>query len=589
MPSAGSDSSGVCQLGPEPPRREPSSRGRARSSFWGCRTLSRTSSPRSDSSPGPRPGTIAPFYPVGFPAHLAAAALVGGWETGPYLVSPIAAVLCLALALSPRPRARPSRRPGRRHDGRARRVAGLPLPGDPAHERHRGHALGDRARSSSPSGRVGGRRGRSPAARRSDSPCSCGRPICSSPCRSLFAIPLTLRCLGLALLGGAALGRGPRPRSTRRLRRLLATGYREHRSSRSDGARELPRSASGSYGSWISQHAHADRSARRHRLRIATGARLARDRAHASLVVLGVFLCFYCFYGPYESFGFLRFLLPGIPGLLLAAALGMRPGLARLPGTRPRPLRSRFSPWPSFSPSTATERARVGVFGTAEAQAAYPRSCRWAAATLPARSVVVADHTRAARSSTTRSFRTSAGTRSGPRDGRRCAPGSRSGGWRLYAVLYPEEEKGFAEHVPGAWRKVGAIREVGLWELPPLEPTGSAHANDAADRGFPAVAGHGRDRERVVARREARNREVEPEPRSVRIAGKVALDVRARITRRGVARRPELRLDAYSLDPGVVRRPPVRTSPGATMEPSAGKSSASRGGELSNPGRIVRE
>jgi hypothetical protein len=47
-------------------------------------------------------------------------------------------------------------------------------------------------------------------------------------------------------------------------------------------------------------------------------------------------------------------------------------------------------------------------------------------------------------------------------------------GWRLYAILYPEEEKGFAEHVPGAWRKVGAIREVGLWELPPLEPRISA-------------------------------------------------------------------------------------------------------------------
>src|SRR5262249_11401700 len=34
---------------------------------------------------GPRPGTMTPFYPPGFPAHLLAAASITGWATGPYL------------------------------------------------------------------------------------------------------------------------------------------------------------------------------------------------------------------------------------------------------------------------------------------------------------------------------------------------------------------------------------------------------------------------------------------------------------------------------------------------------------------------
>src|SRR5215472_12727019 len=46
---------------------------------------------------GPRPGTMAPLYPAGFPAHLLAAAILAGWNIGPYLVSPLAAVVTLLL------------------------------------------------------------------------------------------------------------------------------------------------------------------------------------------------------------------------------------------------------------------------------------------------------------------------------------------------------------------------------------------------------------------------------------------------------------------------------------------------------------
>jgi hypothetical protein len=45
--------------------------------------------------PGPRPRTMVPFYPPGFPLHFAIAGVLGGWNYAPFFVSPIAALLLL--------------------------------------------------------------------------------------------------------------------------------------------------------------------------------------------------------------------------------------------------------------------------------------------------------------------------------------------------------------------------------------------------------------------------------------------------------------------------------------------------------------
>lgn len=47
--------------------------------------------------PGPRPGTMVPFYPPGYPLHVAVAVLLAGWRAGPFLVSPILALASLVL------------------------------------------------------------------------------------------------------------------------------------------------------------------------------------------------------------------------------------------------------------------------------------------------------------------------------------------------------------------------------------------------------------------------------------------------------------------------------------------------------------
>src|SRR5688572_25421971 len=47
--------------------------------------------------PGTRPGTMSPSYPSGLPLHMAAAASVGGWGRAPFLVGPLAGLACLVL------------------------------------------------------------------------------------------------------------------------------------------------------------------------------------------------------------------------------------------------------------------------------------------------------------------------------------------------------------------------------------------------------------------------------------------------------------------------------------------------------------
>jgi hypothetical protein len=47
--------------------------------------------------PGPRPGTMSPMYPIGFPMLMATGALIAGWERGPFLVTPLVGLLSLLL------------------------------------------------------------------------------------------------------------------------------------------------------------------------------------------------------------------------------------------------------------------------------------------------------------------------------------------------------------------------------------------------------------------------------------------------------------------------------------------------------------
>ena len=51
----------------------------------------------SSHEPGPRPATMVPRQAPGFALHVALASLIAGWDAGPSIISPIAAILCLLL------------------------------------------------------------------------------------------------------------------------------------------------------------------------------------------------------------------------------------------------------------------------------------------------------------------------------------------------------------------------------------------------------------------------------------------------------------------------------------------------------------
>jgi hypothetical protein len=411
---------------------------------------------------GPRPGTMAPLYPAGFPAHLAAAAVASGWETGPYLVSPTAAVLCLAFVYLI----------GRELDLSPAWSAGAAavLGAWPAFLFQAIQPMSDVVATLWTTAAIFfAVRARRRAAWAVACGAALGVAVLVRPTNLLLAVPLAFALpLTLPVLGRVALGALPPAAAQAAFARycyggILSTGY--GKTGHLDViALSNFRVRLRYYGDWILRTTTVI-------VPFAALASLAdrrtpvRDR-FLLLAWFGVFLLFYCFYGPYESFGFLRFLLPGLPGLLLAAALGLRGALARLPAPRLAAALA-LAALAAIAAVEIRQTRRIGVLGTAEAQASYPLACRRAAATLPARSVVVATDASGALAY----YTDLSCARWDPIAPERwpALRGEIEGrGYRFYALLFPEEEKELAAHVPGDWRKIDTVREVALWELPPL-------------------------------------------------------------------------------------------------------------------------
>jgi hypothetical protein len=106
----------------------------------------------------------------------------------------------------------------------------------------------------------------------------------------------------------------------------------------------------------------------------------------------------------------------------------------------------------------------VGLLNTARYESVYPEICGWAARTLPARSVVVS----MAASGALEHYTDLAYARY---DWIQPAmfPDLRSRiegtGGRWFALIFPFEAEEMIRRLPGSWRKIGELREVGLWEL----------------------------------------------------------------------------------------------------------------------------
>jgi dolichyl-phosphate-mannose-protein mannosyltransferase len=408
---------------------------------------------------GPRPGTMAPYYPSGFPAHMAAAALLLGWQRGPFLVAPLTALLSVLLFYLLA-----------RELSLSRTWAAAAAAVFAAWPVLIGQAIQPMSDSTATFWALAAVLCAVKARRRNawalGAGAALGIAVLVRPANLLlviplgFALPVTLRALALFLTGGIPFAAALAAYDIHCYGSPLQSGYGK---AGLLGAVSLgnfpPRFRH--YGGWILRSLTpliplawigfgADRRA------------AWRDRA-LLLSWFASFFLFYCLYEPYDSFWFVRFLLPGVPGLILGAFLAARDLAMRRPRRHSLTAVGVASLIVVFW-AEARSTGAVGLLNTAHYESVYPQICAWAAETLPARSVVLS----MAASGALEHYTDLAYARwdwiepaKFPDLRRRIE--ERGGHW--FALLFPFEAEEMFKQPRGRWKKIGVLRDVGLYEL----------------------------------------------------------------------------------------------------------------------------
>jgi hypothetical protein len=409
--------------------------------------------------PGPR-GTMAPYYPAGFPAHMAVAAQLFGWNLGPFLVSPLAAALCLPLfylvarelALSP-----------------IWAAAGTAL--FAAWPVLIGQAIQPMSDATATFWSLASVLCAVKARRRAlwalPSGAALGIAVLVRPTNLLLAVPLAFAlpiapaALALFAIGGIPFAALLAAFNLHCYGNALNSGYRQSRLFDAIALANFPPRLR-HYGSWLFRSLTPlvplawlglpfDRNVR------------WRDRA-LLLSWFGSFFLFYCLYEPYDSFGFVRFLLPAAPGLFLGALLTARDISARLPALPA--LRKVLAALLFTAVIFAEVRTlrMLGILGIGEGESVYPQICGWAAQTVPSGAVVLSMQASGALEHYT-DLSYARWDWLTPEKFAELRARIRSRGGRVYALLFPFEWEQIPQHASGNWRKVGELRQVGLWEL----------------------------------------------------------------------------------------------------------------------------
>jgi len=197
-----------------------------------------------------------------------------------------------------------------------------------------------------------------------------------------------------------------------------------------------------------------------------------KDRLLLFLWFAPLFL-FYCFYAPYQGWWFLRFFLPSLPALILSALLVIRDGSEAL---KYRLHTDR--PWTRGLNVIAAaliavvligevrQIKKLGVPETDKFESVYKNSCLTVRETLPAKSVILSMFLGGAITYYT-NFIPCRWDSVNPDSFRVLRRRVESCGYRWYALLFPFEEEQFQARAPGAWEKIRNIDFVSLWRLVP--------------------------------------------------------------------------------------------------------------------------
>jgi Dolichyl-phosphate-mannose-protein mannosyltransferase len=418
--------------------------------------------------PGPRPRTMAPFYPPGFPMHIALASLVAGWDAGPFVVSPIAAIFCLLLTYALA-----------RELGLSRlfSLAGAAiLGGCGVYLFQAVQAMSDVVATCWSVAAVlfalRARRRRSWALAAG---AAFGIAVLVRPTDLLLALPLAfalpwnLASLGRFLAGGVPFGAFLLAWNRAAYGSALATGY-----SGLGGEFALahfwPRFQH--YGKWVI----AQLSPLIPLGWLASvGDRKIPWRERIMLVVwFAAYFLFYCGWGPYDAWWYTRFLLPAIPALIVGFLLVARDLIHRLPereaGGPRRHLRAATVLVLLLVIAGAEWRIarRFRPLKTGRSQAVFREACRWLAEKGGERSagkalVVSMEFSGAVRFYT--DFPPLRWDVVNPEDFQVIQARAAERGYRIFGVVFPKELAPARAHVPGNWTLVQTFGGATIWRL----------------------------------------------------------------------------------------------------------------------------
>jgi Dolichyl-phosphate-mannose-protein mannosyltransferase len=416
-----------------------------------------------------RDSSIAPLYPVGFPLHLAAAAGIAGWELGPYLVSPIAALLALFLVFLVGCELGLTRW--------SAAGAGLLLAASPVFVFQAIQPMSDVVATAWCLGAIyAALRSRTDVRWAAAAGLAFGVAILVRPLDVLvaaplvFALPLKRRTLLLFAVGGLPCA-------------VLLFAYNLA------GFGSPFQSGYGIYG--LGSHfAWSHFTARLPRYALWTAQVLTplvclgwiaslgdrripgRDRALLFTWFASVLLA-YAFYAPADDWWYTRFLLPGLPALPLGFLLVVR--------DLRRAIASRSVAWGRavgiaavlvvafLARSGFRSTARLRVLELHRLQSAFPNGCRRAARELPPGALVLSSEM----SGALRYYTALTPVRwdaLDPERFRALRARTEPAGGRWFALLMKHEVPEAATHVPGPWTFLGESENVTLWRLEPASP-----------------------------------------------------------------------------------------------------------------------
>ncbi len=415
--------------------------------------------------PGPRPGTMVPFHPSGFPLHLAAAGTIGGWEYALFFVSPLAALLLVLATYFLA-----------RELGLSRAfacAAAAILAASSVLLFQAVQAMSDVVSAFWATAAVlFALRSRKREAWAGAAGAAFGVAVLVRPANAILLAPLLLALAWRpkVFVYFAAAG-APFAVFLARWNSALYGGPFRTGQSGTLGAF--------AWSNFPARSVHyAQTLGQMFSPLLPLGwAGLAADRRvplrDRALLVLwfAAYFLLYCFWGPYEDWSYTRYLLPAFPALVVGAVLFARELLLFLAEM----VEKRF--WTPrlavvivavlFLVVADAERRRIASwkpFEVAERDRIYPLAMDLVRSKLPDRSLVVCHEFSGALRYYT-DFQPVRWDWLAPGDFGVVRAQAEEKGYRLYALGVPREQEKLFENAPGRWKEIGSVRDAKLWEL----------------------------------------------------------------------------------------------------------------------------